>query len=207
MLEQHPTTIPTAPRDHPEWHHGRCSYAVWLVPITNGRIMEHVASAREHLSGLLLEPYLRQPHITVCVCGFLSTDTNYDDDFSEETFRRQVQAVHDAALGPFSIGIGGLNSFASAPYLEVHDRQGQLERMRAALLMNGREIGRSVFVPHVTIGLYADAFPSGVVLQRLASFPTDRFELAIEHLTFAVYQAQEPAGPLIYRQEISLRSF
>jgi len=207
MLEQHPFTLPASIHDQPEWHRGRREYAVWLVQITSGQIMARVASAREHLTGLLLEPYLRQPHITVCVCGFLSADTKYVDDFSEETFRRQAQAVHDASIRPFPVEIGGLNSFASAPFLEVHDRHGQLELIREALLMDGWEIGRSVFVPHVTIGLYADAFPSGMVRQRLAAFPDNRYEFTIEHLTFAVYQAQEAAGPLIYRQELSLRSF
>lgn len=204
MLHQHRETVPSRIQDHPEWRRGRKEYALWLIRIDKAEIAERLAGAKQHLDEFLFEPYLRQPHITVCVCGFPSTTMHHDDDYGRERFEQQVLAVQDAAVGSFSVEIGGLNSFASAPFLEVHDRYRGLERLRASLLIGGGEIGRDTFIPHITVGLYAGAYPADTVLQRLRTFPRNRAVLEIDRITFAVYQAQETAGSLTFRQDILL---
>jgi hypothetical protein len=188
MLEHHPFTMSASIHDHPEWHHGRTEYALWLIRVDSAEIAERVEAAKQHLDGFMLEPYLRQPHITICVCGFPSTALFHDDDYSRERFEMQVQAVQDAAIGPFSVEIGGLNSFASAPFLEVYDNYRGLEQLRAALLMGGGEIGRDTFIR-----------------QQLRTFHRNRTVLEVDRITFAVYQARETAGSLAFRQDILLR--
>ena len=192
-------------RDYPEWHHGRQDYSVWLIELGRMEVSKKVAAAREHLSDFLIKPYQRQPHITICVCGFLADAPFYDDDYSAERFGGHALLLSDAAVKPFAVEIGGLNSFASAPFLEVADREGGLDRVRALLSATGKELGRSAYTPHVTIGLYSGVFPGSVVLGRMSSFPKDPCMLTVDRITFATYRAREMAGALTYRYEVALQ--
>ncbi len=203
MLYQSQETIPSPVHDHPEWHHGRKDYAVWLIELSGMEVSQKVRDAREHLSEFLIQPYQRQPHITIFVCGFLADTARYDDDYSVEQFERHAQLLRVAAVKPFTVEIGGLNSFASAPYLEVADPEGGIERLRTLFLTNGMEIARSTYSPHVTIGLYAAAFPGSVVYKRIASFPRTSCKLTVDRVTFATYQAQETAGALTWRHVVA----
>jgi 2'-5' RNA ligase len=204
MLYQHLKTISSGTCDIPEWHRGREDYSVWLIELGNGEILKKVHAAREHLSEFVIRPYERQPHITIFVCGFLSDTLRYDDDYSPEQFRHHVHLLREAAVRPFTVEIGGLNSFASAPFLEVYDREGGLDRVRGLLLATGKEIARSTYVPHVTVGLYSGAFSTGIVSERLASFPKDPCRLRVDRITFASYRARELAGILTRRHELAL---
>jgi 2'-5' RNA ligase len=204
MLAQSPTTIPASLRDYPEWHRGRGDYAVWLIKLEADEIREKVKAAQRHLADFLLQPYQRQPHITLFVCGFLTEHPQYEDDFSTEQFRAQAQLLKDAQLPAFPIEVGGLNSFASAPFLTVTDPQGGIDKVRAVFARTVEEIARSEFTPHVTIGLYAGAYPSEVVLQRMAAFPVNPLRIEVKEITFATYQAREVGGMLKERESIGL---
>jgi hypothetical protein len=129
MLNQVPVTVPAEIRDFPEWHHGRETYTVWILPLENKAIRDKFEAAREHLNGYLLEPYQRQPHITLFVCGFLVDTPRYKDDFTQAQLGSQIQVLESSPMRPFEIEIGGLNSFASAPFLEVRDPQGGITRL------------------------------------------------------------------------------
>ena len=190
--------------DLPEWHHGRQDYSVWLIELSSVEVSQKVRDAREHLSEFLIQPYQRQPHITIFVCGFLAETARYADDYSVEQFERHAQLLRAADFKPFTVEIGGLNSFASAPYLEVADPEGGIERLRTLFLANGSEIARSMtYAPHVTIGLYAAAFPGSVVYERIASFPRTYCKHAVDRVTFATYRPQETAGELTWRHVVA----
>ena len=204
MLHEIQETIPSPVHDHPDWHRGRQEYSVWLIELGSIGVCQKIDAAREHLSDFLIKPYQRQPHITVFVCGFLADTPRYDDDYSSERFERHLHLLREAAGRPFTLEIGGLNSFASAPFLEVADPEGGLDRLRAPLLSTGKEIGRSNYIPHVTVGLYSGAFPGSVVSERIYSFPKAPCKVTVNRVTFASYRAQEIAGPLTYRHEAVL---
>jgi 2'-5' RNA ligase len=206
MLHKSRTTIPTRIQDHPEWHRGRTDYCLWLIGLENEELHRKVEAAREHLSEFLLKPYRRQPHITLFVCGFFVDTPQFDDDYSAQQLELQERSLKEAGIKPFSIEIGGLNSFTSAPFLEVHDRDGGIERVRAALSATGREVGRSAFTPHVTIGLYSGAYGSDSIAPRIADVPKDPCTLFVDRITFALYQAQDIAGALTYQHDVSLRT-
>jgi len=203
MLHQHKETISSRIHDYPDWHHGRQDYSVWLIELGRADVSRKVAAAREHLSAFLMTSYQRKPHITIYVCGFLADTRFYDDDYSAEQFGRHAQFLRDAEVRPFTIEIGGLSSFASAPFLDVADPEGGIDRLRTLLSMTGQEIGRSVHTPHITIGLYSGAFPGSVVSERISSFPKDPCKLAVDRITFATYQAREIAGALTSRYEVA----
>lgn len=204
MLHRSGTTIPLTEQDHPDWHRGREAYSLWLVELDDAPVRMRFEAARRHLSGLLHHPYARQPHITLFVCGFLGEAQRFDDDFSLDRLRQQERSLRDAKLRAFPVDIGGLNSFTSAPFLEVVDREGGLERIRSLLSRSGAEIGRQKFVPHVTVGLYAGAFPGDDVAWRISQFPGDALTCTVKRITFATYHAREIAGALTYRRIVPL---
>ncbi len=204
MLNQVPVTIPAEIRDFPEWHHGRETYSVWILPLENEAIQGKFEAARQHLNGYLLEPYQRQPHITLFVCGFLVDAPQYEDDFTQAQLGSQIQVLGNTRMRPFEIEIGGLNSFASAPFLEVHDPQGGITRLREILANGAREFRSAPYRPHLTVGLYAGAFASEEVARRLAEFPVEPIRWKVECIAFASYRAQEIAGRLAYRHEVGL---
>lgn len=205
MLRDDQNTVPSPDRDYPEWHRGRQRYALWLVRLECDEIRTRIAAAREHLTDLLQRPYCRQPHITLFVCGFPAEAPRWEDDYDEERFRLHEQALRTAAAGPFELEVGGLNSFASAPFLQVRDRGGRLDRIREILSRAGKDIGReSRFVPHVTVGLYRGRYPGKEVRRRLADFAGDPCTITIDRVTFAHYNARELAGPLTYQHEVLL---
>jgi 2'-5' RNA ligase len=204
MLHQNQETIPSPNRDYPEWHRGRQDYSVWLIELGGMEVSQKVAAAREHLSDLLIKPYQRQPHITVYVCGFVADTPRYDDDYSAEQLEHHAHLLRAEAVKPFTVEIGGLNSFASAPFLEVADLDGGLDRMRALLSTTGKEIGRREYTPHITVGLYSGVFPGSVVFERISSFPKDPCKLTVDRITFATYHAREIAGALTGRYVVAL---
>ena len=206
MLNLNNETIPASGQDHPDWHRGRVEYSLWMIRIGSNEIESRVHAAREYLSGLLLSSYHRQPHITLFVCGFLEKTQRFDDDYTMLQFQRQAHALSESGIGPFSLEIGGLNSFSSAPFLEVHDPKGQLDRLRTVLSGTRQEIASDRFTPHITVGLYSNVFPGRMVLYRMADFPAIPSRLDVEQITFATYRAQENAGALSYRHDIRLRS-
>lgn len=205
MLPQHPTTIPAEIRDFPEWHRGRETYAVWVLRVEEPLILDKFKSAQEHLDGYLLEPYRRQPHITLFVCGFLVNEPQYNDDFTSAQLQAQLKIVEQAHIQPFEIEIGGMNSFASAPFLEVRDPDKGISRLREILARGGREFRTAPYRPHLTLGLYADAFDSREVTDHLAEFQSVRISWKVESITLATYQAQEITGPLTYQHEVLLK--
>lgn len=204
MLHRNQETIPSPIRDYPEWHRGRQDYSVWIIELSGMELSQKIAAAREHLSDLLIKPYQRQPHITVYVCGFLADTPRYDDDYSAGQRENDAQLLRAAAVRPFTVEIGGLSSFASAPFLEVADLDGGLDRVRALLSTTGKEISRSAYTPHITVGLYSGAFPGSVVFERLLSFPKDPCRLTVDRITFATYRAREIGGALTGRYEVAL---
>ena len=207
MLHQTPTTIPSEMRDFPEWHHGRKSYAVWVLRCDEDQpIQEKFNAAREHLNDYLLGSYHRQPHITLFVCGFLVDKHQYNDDFTQEQLEAQIQTLGKVDTKPFEIEIGDLNSFASAPFLEVHDPEEGISRLRKILSGGAREFRTAAYRPHLTVGLYANAFPSEKVLERIATLRNAPVRWKMNKLTLATYQAEEVAGELHYKFDYWLKA-
>ena len=204
MLCQGQETIPVLVGDYSAWHRGRKDYSLWLIESDNEEICRHVEAAREHLSEFLIKPYRRQPHITAFVCGFLVDTPHYDDDYGSGQFRVHAQALKDANVGPFFIEIGGLNSFSSAPFLEVNDLEGGIDTVRAILSTTAKEIETSHFTPHITVGLYSGAFSSSVVTRKISGFPANPIRIKVERITFATYNAEKIADALTYRHEVAL---
>jgi len=206
MLHQHSQTIPTILRDFPEWRRGRREFALWLIELEHDEVHRKLAAARRHLSGLLLDQYQRQPHLTLFVAGFPALERRFDDDYPIRQFETHCRVLNDADLAAFTIEIHQLNSFASAPFFEVHDTDHGIEKARHLLSGTWTEVERDRYLPHVTVGLYAGAFESLAVLERIETFTDEPVSVLISRITFAGYDAAEMGGPMAYKHHVKLRT-
>lgn len=202
---RHTRTIPTGLRDYSRWHRGRHKYAVWTIPIDAPRVLARYDQARDHLSPFLLTPYHRQPHITVFVCGFLRAASAYDDDYPYHRCMHHLQALKHAGIAPFDLRIGGLNSFATAPFLWVADPDHGIRRLRQVLSKTHTEIRMAPYVPHLTIGVYADAFDTRILAHQIAAFGHHApLCQPVTQLRLTTYRAAEIAGPLTAAYTVDL---
>lgn len=201
----HGHTLPTERRDYPEWHRGRRDYAVWIIGVQNRAVQARLDGARAHLAEYLLEPYRRQAHVTLAACGFLTRTRQRPDDYPFHAVARALRGLKAIGPAPFNIEIGGMDSFAAAPFLEVLDPSGSLEEIRGALSREGPGHAHREYVPHLTIGLYSGRFDTKAVAERMSSFgPQPPIPLPVTEISFATYAANEIGGPLSVRHVLSL---
>jgi 2'-5' RNA ligase len=191
------STLRNVRRDFPEWHLGRSPYVFWALDVDTPAIRLRVEEAAQHLAGLLLEGYCRQPHVTLDLCGFPATLPRRSDDFGVEFLKRQFAALRRAALPEFDIEVGGLGSFSSAPFLGIGDNRGHIAALRACLAEDGTHRLLGSYVPHVTVGLYAEAWPRESVQRLLAGCRSgNAVSCRIEHLSLMSYNPLEVGGAL-----------
>ena len=190
-------TIRNIQRDFPEWHLGRPHYLLWALDVDLEPVRERVAAAQNHLSTRLLAGYVRQPHITLSLCGFPSAAPRRLDDFGADILHQQIDALHRLRPQAFTIAIGALDGFSSAPYLSVADSGGHIERLRTTLDLCPHPLARTDYRPHVTIGLYADAWPLAQIEAELAGFaPGAPLRVEVSRLSLLAYASAEIGGSL-----------
>lgn len=200
-------TLPNVRRDFPEWHRGRAPYVFWALDVDLPAVRAQVALAGAHLDGFLLDGYGRQPHVTLDLCGFPSVIPGRSDEFSPFLLERQCSALCAARIPVFEIEVGRLSSFSSAPFLTVVDRAGHIAAVRACLAVDGQPRLFGDYVPHVTVGLYADAWPVAEVGAKLASFAAGHGTFCrIERISLMAYQPSEVGGPLSCLADYELAS-
>lgn len=195
MNDEH--TLPSAKRDFVEWHRGRPHYAVWAVALDDAAIDARLAQLRDALQPLLLPGYLRQPHVTLQLCGFVVDSPRQPDDFGPLHLQAHAEALARLRLAPFELRIGGAFSFASAACLAVHDPSSSLPRLRAALSRAAASGDATPYVPHVTAGLYRGTWPMPEVQQRLRALQSlPPIAVPVTQLAWMRYDSAVVGGPL-----------
>lgn len=194
-------------RDFPEWHRGRPHYVLWALDVDTPAVRARVATAQRVLDGLLLDGYRRQPHVTLALCGFPAQGPlPADDEFDAQRIAAQVAALQADGPGAFDIAIGGLESFSSAPFLTVHDARGALATLRRCLHAEGAH-PHGPYVPHVTVGLYAGAWPSVEVADRFGQLPAAApLHHRVTRMSLLGYVAAHIGGALFTLAEYELES-
>ena len=171
---QHGHTIENQQRDFVTWHQGRSPYVIWAIDVNTPAICVQVLAAQQHLADLLLEPYLRQPHITLSVCGFPAHTVQLADDFSHTTLEAQISSLRQHDLKPFEIQVDVLASFSLAPFFHIADATASVEALHNCLQhasdSHPSNKPKTPYVPHITVGLYAGNWCAQAVSQRLDSF-------------------------------------
>jgi hypothetical protein len=160
-------TLRNVRRDFPEWHLGRPAYALWALAFDVTAVMPRLQAAQGHLAPWLLDGYCRQPHITVSLCGFPTARPLHADDFGPKRLLAQMDALQQMRPARFAIEVGGLDTFTSVPYLTVHEGQGQLQKLHDCLAIADLPAMLDPYIPHITVGLYADAWPMATVQAAL----------------------------------------
>lgn len=198
-------TLPNVRGDFVEWHRGRAPYVFWALDVDFPAGRKIVAEAASSLDGLLLDGYHRQPHITLDLCGFPATSPNAADEFSRSWLHGQCAALAGAGVRPFTITVGGLSSFASAPYVGIADPALGIAALRRCMAVDGAHRLLGDYVPHVTVGLYADAWPAAMVGERLAGAKRLAvWSCRIDRICLMAYQPGQIGGPLARLGHFSL---
>lgn len=187
----------TERRDFAEWHRGRSPYVFWALDVDLPAVRAELARVAVGLGEWLLDDYQRQPHVTLDLCGFPRLRPVGDDEFGAALLEGQIARLSAAGLAPFEIVIGGLNSFLSAPYLEVHDPANRLATIRAALADSDSNRLFGDYVPHCTVGLYGAEWPTGEVLARFRNLSDGTaIRVPIDRVCLMSYEPAEIAGRL-----------
>ena len=207
LLQPLSQVIPTLSHDYAEWHQGRDDYALWYIEITEPRLLEYLNHLRTYFSNFLFQPNIRQFHITLFVCGFLTENQPlFNDDFSIVQFKQQIQQVMQQQLQSFKISTGNIQSFDSALFVEIFDYENSLSKFRNLFAKNHCEIAALQYLPHITLGLYNQAYNASQIFQAIDSIQQEYFEINIEYLTFGYYKAKMIQGQLFTYQHIYLGS-
>ncbi|MDX5372196.1 MAG: 2'-5' RNA ligase family protein [Pseudomonadaceae bacterium] len=196
--------LPAERRDHPEWHLGRERYWLWAIPVDCPAVLQRLQAARRLLDDWLHPPGARQAHVTLFVCGFATPTPRHDDDIAATLLQAQHRALAALGVAPFELHIGGLDSFASAAFLAVHD-SGRLERLREALARLSTEVRQAPYVPHLTVGLYRRAASAADWRRRAAALrDCPPLRLPVRELQLLSYAAAEPQGALRLEARVRL---
>ena len=174
-----PLTLRNERRDFGDWHRGRPHYLLWAIDVDLPAVRSRITAAQRALDGLLLDGYRRQPHITLALCGFPArTARPAVDEFDRHWLQARIRHV-DGAAGP-------LGALRACLHADTPPPQGE-------------------YVPHVTVGLYADAYPTHSVAQRFdACAPVVPLRCAIERISLMGYVAAEIGGALFTLAEWDL---
>ncbi|WP_068829275.1 2'-5' RNA ligase family protein [Pseudomonas sp. BMS12] len=204
-LDGYRHSLVSAQRDYPEWHRGRPRYALWAIEVASPAILARLHSARELLGDWLHPAGQRQAHITLFVCGFPCQAAGHDDDIPLALLEAQRIALQRLHAERFELHIGGLDSFASAPFLRVEDPQGRLPALRQALAAVHPEIRQAAYLPHLTLGLYRRRIsPEQWHARSAALRDCPALSLPVTALQLASYRAAELQGALRYDSRVAL---
>ena len=153
----------------------------------------------------MIESNQRQYHITLFVCGFLTSHhPNFDDDFEIKTLNHQIELLQQLQLEHFELEMTQIDSFSSALFLHIHDQNNILSKIRKQLAQSSTEIAAVDYCPHITLGLYSDTWASDLVLQRIQKLPRKNMKIQVNQLTFGYYKAQILQGLLYPYHQIQL---
>lgn len=205
FLQPQQCTQATRARDYPEWHHGRERYALWYIEIFDAELNQYLHKLRQHFSGLLYQPNHRQFHISLFICGFpAQAPAQYDDDFVDAQLQQQCQDLRHAAAASFQLKTGSVRSFNSALFVEVHDLEQQLPRLRRILAASADEIAALKYCAHITLGVYQDTYTYAQVSRQIAAVEQQCFEFNVQQLCFGDYQAHQLQGRLELKRSVFL---
>lgn len=194
-------------RNFVDWHRGCPWCAVWLVRVVVPQVDAAVAQARAAIAPWLLPRYARQPHITLAYRGLMAGDFPHAHaEFGPQQLQRDVQALQKAHIKALDVQIGGWGSFATVPYLAVTPGLG-LQHCHDVLMAQAPYPDWR-YVPHVTLGHYAQQLPVQEVMRQLqgCSVSQSTWQLSVQALWLARYQTEDIAGPLFFEGHFDLHT-
>lgn len=166
--------------DGPHWRSHEGVYAVCVVRVPASALATPLAECRASLAAY---PFTRlHPdrflHVSLQELGFVCGRPERTDEITPERLEEFATAAAGALAdrAPFTISLGGVNSFQDAAFLDVHD-DGSCGRLHARLfeLAAVARAPRYAFLPHVTIAHYTAEAPIDGLAADLARWRDVRF--------------------------------
>lgn len=117
---------------------------------------------------------------------------------------QQEAAIRDLQLSNFTLTTARLNSFTGVPFIEVVDTHSYLQSIHHALYSLSGADWDGPFVPHLTVRLYRDNFPTIEIAEILQKLPSPQFSIDCTRLCLLAYTANDTRSPLICLREISM---
>lgn len=195
-------TVPYANRDFSEWHRGVSHYGFWAAIVDGDEWIELFEVASAYVEPYIHSGYRRSPHITITACGLLSQEY-----FSAQLLDCQLAALSGALISPFTLKNRHLNSFVSAPYISIEDPSGALNQIRRHLMPFSKEDNPAEYQPHITLGLYRDAFYTRQVVDHFKGFPCmPTCKMLVNEIAFCVYETNDIQGPIMILERVALES-
>lgn len=193
-------TEPYCRRDFVEWHHGIAHYGFWAVLVGEQNWHDLLKDARAHVKQFIHNGYRRAPHVTIAAAGLISEDL-----FSPYLQKSQSTALAEAGVRPFPLLAGAIDSFTTAPYITVEDPSGGLGQIRSILATVAGEDDPACYTPHLTLGLYLDAYDTAQVAAHLRAFqPVNPGPLLVTELAFCAYETRDIQGPFVILDRVDL---
>ncbi|MFT0211234.1 2'-5' RNA ligase family protein [Pseudomonas sp. F1_0610] len=202
QLKQFKQTECCLNRDYAEWHKGRKYYCVWCILIDQEDIVQRAKLAQQLLHPALHSQTQRQLHISLFINGFIGLEASYNDDISISCLQRQINDLEQLKLAPFSLIVTGLDSFASAAFLQV-DASAELKLLRETL-SSASEVRFQAYIPHITLGLYKLPLCQDQLLAYRNYLNTQTLTLNVRSISLCLYNASALFSSLeeIYRLEL-----
>ena len=178
-------------REYPEWHKNRLRYYLWAIDSNTVLVNKRLQKYHCIFKDLLLYPYERQSHITLAISGFLSKHITHNDDITQAAIAKQQTTLHTLRLAPFIVSIGGINSFSSAPFLEVMDPSKSLEIIRHTLTDDKQDFRNTYYTPHITLGIYNANHAIASIAAMIIDLKEEPIELPVNHIGLFSYDARD----------------
>lgn len=191
-------TVVDGRHDTPSWRAHDGVFAVCIYKIPASALQPDLERLRQELStvpGLRLHPdhFL---HVSLQELGFVTDDPSRVDEISpvalEELVSNAVGPISERA--PFSVRLGGANSFQDAPFLEVHDN-GNSSRVHQRLfdVLIHQRPSEFAYLPHVTLGHYTEPGPATAAIDVLSHWrSTDFGEFRVTEIEIATLATSDP---------------
>jgi 2'-5' RNA ligase len=141
----------------PGWREGHALSASFVVPVEASRFRDRLEPLRDALRpfpfvSLHPDHFL---HVTLVPLGFLAERPEGEGEVSrgrlEEIEARARRAL--SGVPAFSVRLANLNVFPAAAFVEVHDGEGRLDALRAAL-SESCGLGKPSGPPHLTLAYF-----------------------------------------------------
>lgn len=192
------TTFSTQDYTWPAWHHKqRKQFFFWGLLPECQTLEQAIQNTHKRLSPYLLENYHKQTHITLYAAGFLVDKKQYDDDVTWQELQQQAELIQSLNLDCLELKTGALNSFLGAPFIEVIDKAGRLQQLHQALSQQFGSDRDGTLIPHITLGLYKNNFPTGTIKNKFLAIEaakqtteTNSTELNLREIEFSCKQVQ-----------------
>ncbi|MBN8217249.1 MAG: 2'-5' RNA ligase family protein [Spirochaetes bacterium] len=192
-----PATIPSITGDFKAWHRGRPRFAFWAIALDPPAVRQAIAAALPLFEGKLLPDWRRQPHVTLTLCGFPSAAPRQPQDWGPAELEDALRRLSLSKRTPFTLQIGGVGSFTTAPFLEIHDPEGALLPLREALGRRPDDMEDSEYTPHLTLGLYGGVWPTQTLSERMGAMHRRHpLPIPVESISLMSYEARDICGPL-----------